>query len=163
MRKRIAVAAALLVIAGAGVAAAHMKRGTPEQHAERLVERVTKELSLDAGQQERFGKLLAEFQPVAEQLRTAREATRANLGVQLKAGAIDAEALKSATHANLAALQTSADQFIERLAAFYATLNPSQKTKVAETFEKFEDWRGDEGCRGGRRHRGRHEEKHELK
>ncbi len=152
MRKRIAIAAALLVIAGAGVAAAHGKRTTPEQRAERIVARVAKELSLDAGQKEQFGKLVAEFQPVVQQLRAAREETRAKLGAQLKAGAIDAEALKAATHANLATLQKSADLFIERLAAFHATLTPAQKTNVAEKFEKLDDWRGGEGCRGGGRH-----------
>ena len=172
MKKRIAIAAALLVIAGAGVAAAHMKRATPEQRAERLVERVTKELSLDAAQKETFAKLVAEFQPVVQKLRTAREDTRAKLGVQLKAGTVDTEALKSAVHANLATLQTSADLFIERLAAFHATLTPAQKAKVAEKFGKMDDRRGgcckdrDGGHRGG--HRGekqdeKRDEKHDAK
>ena len=159
MRKKIAVAVALLVVAGAGVAAAHMKRATPEQRAERLVARVTKELALDATQKEQFGKLVAEFQPVVLQLQAAREETRAKVGIQLKAGTVDAEALKSAMHANLATLQKSADQLIDRLAAFHATLTPAQKTKVAERFEKLADWRGD-GFMGGHRHGGRHGEKH---
>ena len=151
MRRRIAIVVALFVVAGAGVALAHGKRATPEQRAERLVARVTKELSLDAGQKEQFGRIVAEFQPVRQQLRTAREETRANLGTQLKAGTIDAEALKSATHANLATLQKSADQFIERLTAFHAALTPAQKAKVAEKFEKLDDWRN-EGCKGGGKH-----------
>ena len=160
MRKRIAIAAALLVVAGAGVAAAHMKRETPEERAERLVARVTKELSLDAVQKDQFGKIVAEFQPVVQKLRAAREETRAKLGVQLKAGAIDVEALKSATHANLASLQSSADQLIERLAVFHATLTPAQKTKVAEKFQKLDDWRH-EGCRDGCRHGEKGDERHE--
>jgi len=163
MRKRIVIAAALLVIAGAGVAVAHSKRATPEQRAERLVERVTKELSLDAGQKEEFAKLVAEFQPVVQQLRTAREETRTKLGAQLKAGTIDAAALKEATHANLATLQKSADLFIERLAAFHAKLTPAQKTKVAEKFEKLANWRGGEGCRGDGKRGGRHGEKNDGK
>lgn len=157
MRKRIAIAATLIVIAGAGVAVANGKRATPEQRTERLVARVTKELVLDAGQKEQLGKLVAEFQPVVQQLRTAREETRAKLVVQLKASAFDAEALKSATHANLAALQKSADQFIERLAAFYATLTPAQKAKVAEKFEKLDDWHGGEWCKDGGKHREKRE------
>jgi len=159
MRKKIAIAAALLFIAGAGVAVAHMKRETPEQRAERLVARVTKELSLDAAQKEQFGKIVAEFQPVVQQLRTAREETRAKLVAQLKAGAIDAEAMKSAVHGNLATLQNSADLLIDRLTAFQATLNPAQKTKVAEKFEKLDNWRGGEGCRGGGKHGGKHDQK----
>ena len=158
MRKRIAAAAALLVVAAAGVAVAHGKRPTPEQRAERLVARVTKELSLDAAQKEQFGKIVAEFQPVVEQLRTARVETRSKLGVQLKAGTIDAEILKSAMHANLATLQKSADQFIERLAAFHATLTPAQKTRVAEKFEKFGAWRG-EGCKGCGEHGRSHDKR----
>lgn len=47
MRQRIAVVAALLVIAGAGIAAAHIKRGTPEQRAGRIVDRISSELALD--------------------------------------------------------------------------------------------------------------------
>jgi Spy/CpxP family protein refolding chaperone len=160
MRKRIAIAAALLVIAGAGVAVANSKRATPEQRAERLVARVSKELALDAGQKEQFGKLVAEFQPVVEQLRTAREETRAKLGSQLKAGTVDAEALKSATHANLATLQKSADLFIERLATFHATLTPAQKTKVAEKFEKLDHGRGGAWCKGDEKHGQRHGERH---
>ena len=167
MRKRIIIAAALLVIAGAGVAAAHMKRATPEQRAERIVARVTKELALDAGQKEEFGKLVAEFQPVVQQMRTAREETRAKLGAQLKAGTVEAEALKSAMHANLATLQKSADLLIERLTAFHAKLTPAQKTKVAEKFEKLDDWRGGEGCKGGekrgRRHGQKQDEKHDRR
>ena len=159
MRKKIAIVAALLVIAGAGIAAAHMKRQTPEQRAERLVARVTKELSLDAAQKEQFGKIVADFQPVVQQLRTARDETRAKLGAQLKAGAIDAEAMKSAVHGNLATLQKSADLLIDRLAAFQATLTPEQKTKVAEKFEKLDNWRGGEGCRGGGKHNERHDQK----
>jgi len=159
MRKRIAIAAALLVIAGAGVAVAHSKRATPEQRAERLVARVTKELSLDAGQKEQFGKLVAEFQPMVQQLRTARGETRAKLGVQLEAGTFDADALKSATHDNLATLQKSADLFIERLAGFYAALTPAQKTKVAEKFEKMDDWRGGAGCKGGGKHGRQHDKR----
>ena len=162
MRKRIVIAAALLVVAAAGVAVAHGKRATPEQRAERLVARVTKELALDAAQKEQFGKIVAEFQPVVEQLRTAREETRAKLGVQLKAGTVDAEILKSALHANLATLQKSADQLIERLAAFHATLTPAQKTKVAEKFAKFDD-RHSEGCKGGGKHGERHDERDERK
>ena len=159
MRKRIVIAAALLIIAGAGVAVAHSKRATPEQRAERIVARVTRELSLDAGQKEQFGKLVAEFQPVVQQLRAARGETRANLGAQLKAGTVDTEALKSATHANLATLQKSADLFIERLATFHATLTPAQKTKVAEKFEKMDDWRGGEGCKGGGEHGRQHDKR----
>jgi len=163
MRKKIAIAAALLVIAGAGVAAAHMKRATPEQRAERIVARVTKELSLDAAQKEQFGKLVAEFQPVVQQLRTAREETRAKLGVQLKGGTVDAEALKSAMHANLATLQKSADLLIDRLAAFHATLTPAQKTTVAEKFAQLGDrWGGEGGACGGK-HGGRHCEKRDEK
>jgi Spy/CpxP family protein refolding chaperone len=163
MRKKIAIAVALLVIAGAGVAAAHLKRETPEQRAERLVARVTTELSLDAAQKEQLGKIIAEFQPVVRQLRTAREETRAKLGAQLKAGTIDAEAMKSAVHGNLATLQQSADQLIDRLAAFQATLTPAQKTEVAEKFAKLDNWRGGEGCRGGGKHGGRHGERHDEK
>lgn len=157
MRTKIAVAAALLVIAGAGVAVAHGKRATPEQRAERLVARVSKELALDAGQKEQFGKLVAESQPVVRQLRSAHEESRAKLGTQLKASAVDAEALKSATHANLDTLQKSADLFIDRMAAFYATLSPAQKTHVAEKFEKLDNWRGGQGCVGDGRHGGRHD------
>jgi Spy/CpxP family protein refolding chaperone len=163
MRKKIFIAAAVLVVAGAGLAAAHGGRATPEQRAERLVERATKELSLDAAQKEQFTKLVAEFRPVVEQLRAAREETRGKLGTQLKAGAVDAEAMKAAVRGNLAGLQKSADQLIDRVAVFYATLTPAQKAKVAETFQKLDDWRGGEGrggcgeCDGGGRHgRGRH-------
>jgi Spy/CpxP family protein refolding chaperone len=163
MRKKIALAAALLVIAGAGVAVAHMRRGTPEQRAERLVARVTKELSLDTAQREQLGKIVAEFKPVVQQLRTAREETRAKLGAQLKAGAIDAESLKSEVHGNLATLQKSADQLIDRLAAFQATLTPAQKTEVAEKFAKLDNWRGGEGCRGGGKHGQGHERKRDEK
>jgi len=156
MRKSIVIAAALLVIAGAGVAVAHGKKATPEQRAERLVARVSKELKLDAAQKEQFGKLVAEFQPVVQQLRAAREETREKLGTQLKASAFDAEGLKTAVHANLSTLQKSADQFIDRFAGFYATLTPAQKTKVAETLAKLDHWR-DKECRGG----GRHERPHD--
>jgi len=161
MRKKIVIVAALLVVAAAGVAVAHSKRATPEERAERLVTRVAKELALDAGQKEQFGRLVAEFQPVVQQLRTAREETRAKLGAQLKAGTVDADGLKSATHANLGTLQQSADQFIERLAAFHATLTPAQKTKVAEKFEKLDHGRGGGWCRGGGQHGEQHGERHD--
>lgn len=163
MSKRIAVAVALLVIAGAGVAVAHGKRATPEQRVERLVARVTRELALDAGQKEQLGKLVAEFQPVVQQLHTSREATREKLGIQLEAGEVDTEALKSAMHDNLGALQKSADLFIERLAAFHATLTPAQKTKVAEKFEKLADWRDGEGCMDGGKHGRSHDRKRDRK
>jgi Spy/CpxP family protein refolding chaperone len=161
MRKKIAIVAALLVIAGAGIAAAHMKRQTPEQRAERLVARVTQKLSLDATQKEQLGKIVAEFQPVVQQLRTAREETQAKLAAQLKAGTIDAEAMKAAVHGNLATLQKSADQLVDRLAAFQATLTPAQKTEVAEKFAKLDNWRGGEGCRCGGRHGGKHGQRHD--
>jgi Spy/CpxP family protein refolding chaperone len=155
MKKGIAIAAALLVVAVAGVAAAHMRRGGPEDRAGRIVARVAEELSLDAGQKEELGKLVAGFQPVAQEFRSVRRETRAKVAAQLKAGAFDAEAVKAAAHANLAALEKSADQFIERFAAFQARLTPEQKAKVAEKLEKSDDWRDgrcEERGRGGRPH-----------
>ena len=150
MKKRIAIAAALLVVvAGVGVAAAaHFRRHNPEDIAARIVERATKEFSLDAAQKQGLDKLVADILPVARQLRTVREETRTKLGNQLKAGMIDVEQLKSATHTNLASLEQSADRFIEGLATLYAQLTPAQKAKVAERFEKLDDWREHDG-RGG--------------
>ena len=160
MRRRIAIAAALLVIAGAGAAARPRQAGHPGT-ARRAPRGARHQGACPRRRAEGAVRQARRGVPArGQQLRTAREETRAKLGTQLKAGTIDAEALKSATHANLATLQKSADQFIDRLAAFHATLTPAQKTKVAEKFEKLDDWRGDEGCGGdGERHGENHDRK----
>jgi predicted PurR-regulated permease PerM len=53
--------------------------------AERLVARVTRELSLDAAQKEQLGKIVAEFQPVVQQLRSLASALP-GMGDQAGAG-----------------------------------------------------------------------------
>ncbi|PJJ09238.1 hypothetical protein CLU83_2577 [Flavobacterium sp. 1] len=92
----------------------NMEKMTPEQRQEKQLARLTKELTLDAKQQEAVGKILAEKSAKAQEARAQRE-TRKSGGQKMTAEEREAfktkmQAEKADTEAKMKAI-LSADQY----------------------------------------------------
>ena len=108
----------------------------------KMVERVGKELELDAAQKERLGAL-------ADALRAQRIALvgtttdpRAEAQALVTGPTFDSARAQSVIDAKTAALQSKSPEVIAALAAFYDGLNPVQQQKVRDFMGKRHGWRG---------------------
>ena len=108
----------------------------------KMVERVGKELELDAAQKERLGAL-------ADALRAQRIALvgtttdpRAEALALVTGPTFDSARAQSVIDAKTAALQSKSPEVIAALAAFYDGLNPVQQQKVRDFMGKRHGWRG---------------------
>ena len=108
----------------------------------KMVERVGKELELDAAQKERLGAL-------ADALRAQRIALvgtttdpRAEAQALVTGPTFDSARAQSVIDAKTAALQSKSPEVVAALAAFYDGLNPVQQQKVRDFMGKRHGWRG---------------------
>jgi protein CpxP len=108
----------------------------------KMVERVGKELELDAAQKERLGVL-------ADTLRAQRVALvgttinpRAEMQALVTGPTFDSARAQSLINAKTAALQVKSPEVVAALAAFYDSLNPAQQQKVRDFMGKRHGWRG---------------------
>ena len=108
----------------------------------KMIERVGKELELDAAQKERLGAL-------ADALRAQRVALvgtttdpRAEVQALVAGPVFDSARAQSVIDAKTAALQGKSPEVIAALAVFYDGLNPAQQQKVRDFMGKRHGWRG---------------------
>jgi len=108
----------------------------------KMVDRVGKELELDAAQKERLGVL-------ADALRAQRIALvgnttnpRAEMQALVTGPTFDSARAQSLIDAKTAALQGKSPEVVAALAAFYDGLNPAQQQKVRDFMGKRHGWRG---------------------
>jgi periplasmic protein CpxP/Spy len=108
----------------------------------KMIDRVGKELELDAAQKQRLGAL-------ADALRAQRIALvgtttdpRAEVQALLTGPTFDSARAQSMVDAKTAALQSKSPEVIAALAAFYDGLNPVQQQKVRDFLGKRHGWRG---------------------
>ncbi len=108
----------------------------------KMIDRVGKELELDAVQKERLGAL-------ADALRAQRVALvgtttdpRAEAQALVAGPVFDSARAQAVIDAKTAALQGKSPEVIAALAVFYDGLNPAQQQKVRDFMGKRHGWRG---------------------
>lgn len=98
----------------------------------KMVERVGKELELDAAQKERLGALADALREQRVALVGTTTNPRAELQALVSGPSFDRARAQSLVDAKTAALQGKSPQVIAALAAFYDGLNPAQQQKVRD-------------------------------
>jgi len=136
MKKKIGFGLIMIALL-LGIAACGTHQGPHRLDQEKMMKRVTKKLDLNEGQQGKFRVVLEN----AAQLKMAWDANHSELsrvlGEQLPVAELD----ESTLNAQMSAMETEFIAFrrdmISDYAAFHATLDDSQRDKIAELFEKM--------------------------
>ena len=108
----------------------------------KMVERVGKQLELDAAQKERLGALADALKAQRVALVGTTTDPRAEVRALVAGPAFDSARAQATIDAKTAALQGKSPEVIAALAAFYDGLNPVQQQKVRDFMDKRHGWRG---------------------
>jgi len=108
----------------------------------KMVERVSKELDLDATQKAKLGELADAMRAQRTALVGTGPSPRAELQALVSGPTFDRARAQSLVDAKTAALQGKSPEVIAALAAFYDGLNPAQQQKVRDFMGRRHDWRG---------------------
>ena len=108
---------------------------TPEEKADRFIERIADRLELDAEQKRHLTGLRTELMDRREKMKSGREAFRTELIAQVKSDTFDSSRLDAMIDDKLAAAEEIAAIVTRRLADFHATLRPEQKAELVEMIE----------------------------
>lgn len=102
----------------------------------KMIERVTKQLDLDATQQQRLGELADALQAQRKALVGNTTDPRAEMQALVAGPSFDQARAQALVATKTAAVQTGSPAVIAALAAFYDGLNPTQQQKVREFMAK---------------------------
>jgi len=108
----------------------------------KMVDRVGKELDLDATQKQKLGELADALRAQRTALVGSTTNPRAELQALVTGPTFDRARAQSLVDAKTAALQGKSPEVIAALAAFYDGLNPVQQQKVRDFMGKRHGWRG---------------------
>lgn len=108
----------------------------------KMVERVSKELDLDAAQKQKLGELAGALRAQRVALIGTTTDPRAELQALVTGPTFDRARAQQVIDAKTAALQAKSPEVIAALGAFYDGLNPSQQQKVRDFMAKRHGWRG---------------------
>lgn len=149
MRKKIvATLAGLGLVLGTTMLFAGCHHHSPEEVSERVVQKLSKELSLDQYQKDQLAAISAELVAKAKELHQNRGAIREKVKTQLLSDRIDTSVLKEIVRAKRADMDSLIDLSIDKVAAFHATLTPEQRTRLAALLEEWES-KGPRHCGHG--------------
>lgn len=112
---------------------------------ERLIERATKELQLDATQQQRLGVLFDKMREQRNALVGSTTQPRAEMGALIAGATFDKARAQTLIEQKTGALREKSPEVIAATADFFDTLKPEQQQKVREFLQRGghrHGWRG---------------------
>lgn len=115
---------------------------------DRLVNRATEVLSLDAGQVEALKLLQTEIVETRELMRGERAGFLGNLSEFINEESFDQQRALDSIDARVTALQSNAPELVNAAAVFVDGLSPEQKATLIEKMEKMQKRRGHRHNRG---------------
>jgi Spy/CpxP family protein refolding chaperone len=129
---------ALLVVSVASLEGCRRHGG--EHKAEFVIDYVSEVLDLNDAQVEQLNRIKAELVEKGRQMHADQDEVRAEIIAQLKSEEIDQQRLKQLVAVKRAQMEELTDLMIVRLAEFYRTLSPEQKTRLVAKLETFKKW-----------------------
>jgi periplasmic protein CpxP/Spy len=111
---------------------------------ERLIERATKELQLDATQQQRLGVLFDKMREQRNALVGSTTNPRAEMGALIAGATFDKARAQTLVEQKTGAVREKSPEVIAATADFFDTLKPEQQQKVREFLQRGHrhGWRG---------------------
>lgn len=135
-KHKILVSSLMLAGLGGGLAMAGCHhRHSPEERAEWVTKKVTRELSLTAPQQEKLEAVKKEFLAARAGFDKRRSQAFDTLIAQVKSKKVDPAVLQGIVDAHHQAMEEASPRIIALLSEFHASLTDEQKAKVAEKLE----------------------------
>ncbi len=119
----------------------------PEAFAERLMERVTEKLELNAAQTEKLHGIKDAITDAREKLRENRKDKRDEVLTLLEQPTLDQEKAMALLTERGDAMKEQAPKVIAAIADFYDSLTPEQQQTLRESIKKRMEWR--EKCGSG--------------
>ncbi|MFZ5629094.1 MAG: Spy/CpxP family protein refolding chaperone [Spirochaetota bacterium] len=134
--KKLFVVLTLLSLAGMN-ACRPWKHKSPEERAEWIVKRITKELDLNDSQKQTLNRIKDEFIAKHKSDRPQMEAQFAALSELVRADAIDQSKLKDLRRKHQAHRESMENFFVEKATEFHKVLTSEQRAKAAELMQKY--------------------------
>lgn len=137
--------AILAVTAGALLMAGCHRRhcgwhSSPEEKADKVAGHIARELDLNADQKSRLDAIKADILTRKADFSSLREGFREEALAQIRAGAVDTEALNRSLAAREEKARELRGFLVAKFAEFHAVLDTAQREKLASRVEKH--WKG---------------------
>jgi periplasmic protein CpxP/Spy len=136
-RMAFAIGVSVLLLTGATLSACQHK--TPEQRADWMVKKVTRELDLNDAQKAKLEDVKAEMLAARGQMESQHEMMYNEALAQLPSERLDQAKLLQLFEQHQAKMTQLAPAVLAKLAEFHASLTPEQKAKAAEELKEFHD------------------------
>lgn len=126
-----------LVIAAATVAYCRpWKNKSPEERAEWVTKRITKELDLNDSQKQTLGTIKEELLAKHKANKPTRDAEFQEMLTMVRADAIDKAKLADLKKRHVASREQMENLFLDKVTEFHKVLTPAQRTKAADELAK---------------------------
>ncbi|MDT8448401.1 MAG: Spy/CpxP family protein refolding chaperone [bacterium] len=122
-----------------GIAQAGWFKKTPEERAQRMVEKVTDELDLSAEQQIQLKEYVTEVMAFAKENRPERGSMMDLAIEQVQSGKIDQSRVKEEIDTHRQRIEAIATKALERADQFLQTLTPEQRGKLVEHLQEMKE------------------------
>ena len=120
-----------------------MSEADAQKMRERMIDRVSRELTLDDAQKQRLGVLADKLREQRQALVGTTADPRAELQALVSGTTFDRARAQSLVEAKTAAVRTKSPEVIAAMADFYDSLKPEQQQKVREFMSRrHHGWRG---------------------
>lgn len=119
-----------VVIVGGALTACGYTHHTPEQRAERLVEKLTDKLELNTLQQQKLSAVKDVFLSLGTHLHSERAQWRAQALTIVATESLDQTALNQLISERIAAVEQATPQVVAALGEFYDSLMPNQQATI---------------------------------
>lgn len=135
---RFRILFALLALTGfAGANCRPWRHKSPEERAEWIVKRITKELDLNDAQQQTLGRIKDEFIAKHKASRPQMEAQFHALSELIRADSIDQAKLNEIRKKHKAHREAMENFLIEKATEFHKVLTPEQRARAADLVQKY--------------------------
>ena len=126
------------VLLAAGVAACHSGHdfGTAEERGEWMVQKVSRELGLDANQRVRLEAVKDEMLDLRRGMRSDREQTRADVLAMLQQPTLDRARANAIVAQYVEAINAHSPRIIDAFGGFYDSLDTEQRSRLTGAVEK---------------------------
>ena len=120
-----------------------MRLGTAEERGQWMVEKVSKELELDALQQANLAEVKNEFLSLRAELRDDRSQMKTEVLAMLQQPTLDREKVNVIVNKKIATIDSRSPVIIDAVADFYDSLDDAQRSELREFIQhKFEHHHG---------------------
>lgn len=142
IKRATIVIGTLAIVGGLAACGHHSYRQDPEKHAERVAEKISKELKLNEQQVTKLNVLKGELLAVARDMQTQHPAVRAKALSLLEQPKLDRDQLTAIARERTAALDQAAPKVVNAFGDFFDELTPEQQRQLREHLAKKSEHHG---------------------